>query len=1016
MRKICSVMIVFLFSVGSALAAIEAKGFTFDFLSDYVSRGWTTEDGMPSNTVTDIIQDESGYMYFGTYEGMVRFDGIDFTIFNRALDDKYDFASARAVFQASDGAIWVGSNNEGVFRIVMDSNREVLAFSTANGLPNNSIRDIEEDAEGNMWIATAGGVVYITKNFDIVTPDEPFIREHSDLKSVCTTLYCDSVGKMWVTTAAEGGIYVFSAGKGQKYKILDPFLENSIVTCVAQDNTEVFWLGIAPHYALRVDAKTSTLFDLSCGENNGTKIDSIIQDKSGNIWFATDTAVVVYRDGKISRHSKLTSLIDSNVNKIMEDREGNIWFATSHDGVQKLNLGLFKTVELPSSVNAIAEGLDKRVWLGLDKGVACYSIAENGGLKREYNEITDFCGEKRVRDISIAQNGDILISTYASLGVVRFSEGGELVGQWTKQSGLTGDKVRVCVESSLTGDLYVGTTTGFNIVDHKTNKIATFTQANALANEYIMCIYEDTADGSIWIGTDGGGVCVMKDGKIINQYTTENGLAGNIIFKITKNSDGAFWICTGTGISRLYDGKFFNYSKSTGLGSDSIFQLLVDDTGNAWLTANTGISSIQMQKMLSKINEANTSLSPKLYSRSDGLKTRGITSTSLSMKDSLGRLWFTLIDGFAIYDPKKVYSNKTKPIVHIEKIMLDDKVLYPTSDTIIIPAGVKRVSIKYTGLSFISSEHVRFSHKLEGFDTNYSEWETSRVVSYTNLKTGKYRFYIIAANGDNVVSAVDSRINFIQEAFFYQTVGFWVAVVLSLFAIAIFIAVHKIRSVQRNERILQQRVDEQTQKIKNLLLNILPAPVAERLENEPNATIAEQVDNVSVLFADIVNFTRITSGMGAQQIVTALNDLYSRFDSRAVAMHIEKIKTIGDSYMVASGLIDKNEHHAERLIEYARGMLQDVKEFNRTSAVQFNIRIGINSGSVIAGVIGKTKYIYDIWGDTVNVASRMEHSGIPDRIHTSLETWELCKDSIAFEEEIVMEIKGKGEMRTFFTK
>ena len=117
MRKICSVMIFFLFSVGSALAAIEAKGFTFDFLSDYVSRGWTTEDGMPSNTVTDIIQDKSGYMYFGTYEGMVRFDGIDFTIFNRALDDKYDFASARAVFQASDGAIWVGSNDEGVFRI-----------------------------------------------------------------------------------------------------------------------------------------------------------------------------------------------------------------------------------------------------------------------------------------------------------------------------------------------------------------------------------------------------------------------------------------------------------------------------------------------------------------------------------------------------------------------------------------------------------------------------------------------------------------------------------------------------------------------------------------------------------------------------------------------------------------------------------------------------------------------------------------------------------------------------------
>ena len=1012
MRKVFYLLLL-LFAV---FAFAEEKAAFDDFISEYVSRGWTTESGLPGNTITDVMQDSSGYMYFGTYEGLVRFDGIDFTIFNRAHNDKCNFASARSVFQSSDGAIWVGSNDEGVFRIVMDSDEEVLSFSTQNGLPNNSIRNIAEDKEGNIWIATAGGLAYITKDFAVVSPDKDFMNLHSDLKGVCSTLYCDSVGKMWITTAAEGGIYQFVQGKFQKYKIQDPFLENSIVTCVAQDNTEVFWLGIAPHYALRIDDKTTTLFDLSCGTNDGTKIDSIIQDRSGNIWFATDSALVVYRNGKISRYTELDSLTDSNINKITEDREGNIWLATNRGGVQKLNLGLFKTVELPSAVNSIAEGLDNRVWLGTDKGVVCYRIGEDGSLHKEYNQICHFCGDERVRDVSIARNGDILVSTYTSLGLVRFSESGKLVGQWKKKDGLSGDKVRVCIESSLSGDLYVGTTKGFNIINSKTGEISQYTLNTGLSNEFIMCIYEDIEDGSIWIGTDGGGVFVIKDGKIIKNYNTENGLAGNIIFKITKNSDGAFWICTGTGISRFFNGSFFNYTKSMGISSDSIFQLLVDNTGNAWMTANTGLSSVSMQKMIMRSTDPEIPLNPKYYARSDGLKTRGITSTSLSMKDSLGRLWFTLTDGFAIYDPKNVHANKTKPIVHIERIMLDDKVIYPTSDTIIIPAGVKRISIKYTGLSFIASELVRFSHKLEGFDANYSAWEAERTVSYTNLKTGKYRFYIIAANGDNVVSAVDSSINFVQEAFFYQKISFWVIVVLALFAIVALSALHKIRTVQKNERILQQRVDEQTKKIKTLLLNILPEPVAERLENEPDATIAEQVDNVSVLFADIVNFTRITGGMGAQQIVTALNDLYSRFDKRAVEMHIEKIKTIGDAYMVASGLIEKNEHHAERLIEYARGMLSDVKDFNRTSSVQFNIRIGINSGSVIAGVIGKTKYIYDIWGDTVNVASRMEHTGIPNRIHTSLETWLLCKDSVAFEEEVLMEIKGKGEMRTFFTK
>ena len=187
---------------------------------------------------------------------------------------------------------------------------------------------------------------------------------------------------------------------------------------------------------------------------------------------------------------------------------------------------------------------------------------------------------------------------------------------------------------------------------------------------------------------------------------------------------------------------------------------------------------------------------------------------------------------------------------------------------------------------------------------------------------------------------------------------------------------------------------------------------------DKNAKIADRIENASVLFADIVGFTKITSSLDASTIVGALNSLYSRIDERAKREGIEKIKTIGDSYMAAAGLFgnDGAEKNALAIIKFARGMLKDIEDFNATSKVKLFMRIGINSGNLIAGVIGKTKFIYDIWGDTVNVASRMESSGHTSKIHVSAFTMQLTKDAIDYSEPVEMEIKGKGIMKTYFLR
>lgn len=254
-------------------------------------------------------------------------------------------------------------------------------------------------------------------------------------------------------------------------------------------------------------------------------------------------------------------------------------------------------------------------------------------------------------------------------------------------------------------------------------------------------------------------------------------------------------------------------------------------------------------------------------------------------------------------------------------------------------------------------------------------------------------------------------------------VGFVLLAVLFIVSLTVSFTEGKLIRVEEENKKLEDTVKERTKELQEeknrseaLLLNILPEEVAKRLAIDKNARIADKIENASVLFADIVGFTKITSGLDANTVVGALNSLYSRIDERAKREGIEKIKTIGDSYMAASGLFGNEaaEKNALAIVQFARGMLKDIEDFNATSDVKLFMRIGINSGSLIAGVIGKTKFVYDIWGDTVNVASRMESSGETSKIHVSEQTMALIKDAIAYSEPVEMEIKGKGAMKTYF--
>ncbi len=232
----------------------------------------------------------------------------------------------------------------------------------------------------------------------------------------------------------------------------------------------------------------------------------------------------------------------------------------------------------------------------------------------------------------------------------------------------------------------------------------------------------------------------------------------------------------------------------------------------------------------------------------------------------------------------------------------------------------------------------------------------------------------------------------------------------------------EVELLQNYKAKLEKTVEERTrdlraanEKAENLLLNILPKAIAHELSEHPERTISKKYPNATVLFTDIVGFTKMSSEMTAEETVLMLNKMTSLFDDRANREGIEKIKTIGDSYMAASGLDeDADNDAASKMLCFAQGILNDVRNFNNSSPVQVQIRIGINTGNLVAGVIGKTKFIYDVWGDTVNVASRMESTGEAMKIHVAEATYQQTKADFDYSESVKIDVKGKGLMDTYF--
>jgi len=566
------------------------------------------------------------------------------------------------------------------------------------------------------------------------------------------------------------------------------------------------------------------------------------------------------------------------------------------------------------------------------------------------------------------------------------------------------------------GELWVGTING--LVHSMDGTIPTVLHiADGLPSEHVSALYRD-AKGVLWVGTSGGGVARVQNGKV---QRLDLGFTYSPT-SFTEDGQGRLWVGTeGRGILVLKDGRqVASYGTDHGLISNSIRSLVTDAADHVWIGTNRGLNEWDPGK------DHFTR-----YSARSGFT--GIEAKPNSvLRTANGDLWFGTANGAICVGPAQGLNKVVPPTVAIRglKVNLEDR---PAAAGIELDHTESNIRIEYGSVSLSDPEAVRYQYFLEGLDNTWQPLTEETDVHYPSLPAGHYVFQVKAVGRSGLFSPKPAEFTFTILPPWYRSWLFYIIVAIVVIGGTISYVKVRERQLKMRNQILEHRVEERTAevvaqskeidgqkvRIEELLLNILPKVVSDELRDTGKAT-ARRYNEVTVMFTDMKGFTMMAEKMTPEELVAELDECFVRFDRITTRYGIEKIKTIGDSYMSACGLPAPVEHHALRAVLAAIDVREEMDRWHAeregTGKDAWVLRIGLHSGPVVAGVVGKSKFAYDIWGDTVNTASRMESSGAPGEVNVSGTTYELVKEYFICEHRGQVDAKNKGKIDMYFVR
>ena len=552
-------------------------------------------------------------------------------------------------------------------------------------------------------------------------------------------------------------------------------------------------------------------------------VNALLQDGHGAVWAGTDAGVFRLHGGRVSRFDATNGLSDDQVNRIREDHEGNVWIATARGGVTKLSDGKFVTLTtrrgLPNdTVNCVARDRDGALWIGTNRGLGVY---RDGAFVD--HPAAPAVGAARVRHLFRDRAGRMWVSTYDGRGVLVF-DGGK-VRSISSAQGLTGDRCRMVLEDR-SGAVWIATTTGLNRLEG--NRVKTWTRADGLGDDYILSVFEDS-EGSIWIGTNGGGLHRLRGGRL-EGFRKESGLGSDVVFTVFEDARRQLWASTTGGVSLFSGGRFRTVSSRQGLPGNAVFQLLEDDEGRFWMRGDVAVFTVAGDELRAAAAGNARTVTARRFDDRDGLL-GAPTPASWAFEAQDGRLWLPTLKGVSFIDPERIRENRIPPRVFIEEVFVDGVSREPTSFHQVDP-GYKRLTFRYTGLSYVIPDRVSFRVMLEGFDDGWSEATTRRESTYTTLPPGTYTFRVRACNNDGVWNETEARVAFRQAPLFRQSTPFRLLVALALVgAAAAFFAI-RTRALHRRKAELERLVASRTEELRGKNVELERSQLAIREANE----------------------------------------------------------------------------------------------------------------------------------------------------------------------------------------
>ena len=732
---------LFLF-LSSTLFAESTNSWKFN------SRTWQTEHGLPHNIVYTVLQARSDYLWLGTYQGLLRFDGVRFTPFHPP--DSPLKQRIVSLYETSDGVLWIIPEKgevhclkddkfitcpikiEGLIKAVLETRDKSLWigtstgllhlksgteewFSKTNGLPDDIVLSLCEDQQGNIWIGTNGGLIRYKDKLQETYHDHYYLPANA-----VRTLFCDNENILWIGTSG-GGLARRRNGKFDYFK-REEGLPDLFVTSILKDSRGEIWVGTSSGLSrLQGDRFVAETND----ETPYEAVFCITEDRERNLWLGTKEGLSQLRVKPFRSYTKGHGLSHNNVISVCEDRNGSVWMTTWGGGVNVLTNGTLLNFSRTNSplydlILSVCETKDGSLWFGADF---------DGGL---------------------------------------FQMKGGSITHYGKQQGLTDQAIRV-IHEDREGTLWIGTTSA--LYSMREGNFQRFTTANGLAGNTIRCVYEDKS-GDLWIGSNEG--LTRRRGETFSIVGTQEGLSANPVLSIYEDNAGTLWIGTdGGGLVRFNNGKFTPCSSTNGLFSDHILEILEDDRNNLWLSSYSGVFRVKKKNLDDFAAGKISTIGCASFGKADGLSSvqgNGVSKPA-AWKTKDGHLWFATTRGSVVVDPKSIRDNDVPPRVLVEELLIN-KTKVALTENLVIPPAKGDLEFRYTALSLSTAEKTRYKYKLEPIDADWIDVGDRRIAYYSNVKPGAYTFRVIACNNEGVWNTTGANLKFTLLPHFWQAKWF----------------------------------------------------------------------------------------------------------------------------------------------------------------------------------------------------------------------------------------------------